>query len=161
MNWGPHPYQRSKTNIFSQEQPKNKKIRRTIRLLRCQKNCRRGTSAPCFFMSPIIRTRPRKEMRERQRVASERRQFPRGPASPIPPAHRRGIAMERNQPYSPPCTQPPTTAQPPAVAGYPASDTTTTPLSKQKQGTLIYQKSVTPFPVSHLTHKEGDPSTPY
>ena len=81
LNWGPHPYQRSKTNIFGQKQDKNKKFRRTIRLLRCQKNCRQGTSAPCFFIFPIGRTTSRKEMRERQRVASERRQFPRGQLS--------------------------------------------------------------------------------
>ena len=135
------PYQRSKTNIFSQEQPKNKKIRRTIRLLRCQKNCRRETSAPCFFMFPIIRTRPRKEMRERQRVASQRRQFPRGPAAPIPPAHRRGIAMERNQPLTPPCSWPPTTAQPSTVAGHPAADTTTTPLCQQQHKKSLAQFS--------------------
>ena len=62
-------------------------------------------------MFPIGRTTSRKEMRERQRVASERRQFPRVPASPIPPAYRRGIAMERNQPLTPPCTQPPSPQQ--------------------------------------------------
>lgn len=44
------------------------------------------------------------------RRPSQRRQFPRVPASPIPPAYRRGIARERNQPLTPPCVQPPTTA---------------------------------------------------
>ena len=41
--------------------------------------------------------------------------------------------MERNQPYSPPCSQLPTTAQPPAVAGHPTTDTATTPLCQQQK----------------------------
>lgn len=65
--------------------------------------------------------------------------------------HRRGIARERNQPLTPPCSWPPTTAQPSTVAGHPAADTTTTPLSKQKQSTLSKLKERTP-PLRHTLH---------
>ena len=89
-----------------------------------------ASPGPLFFHVSDNRTTPRKDMRERQRVASERR----NPHEGQLPASRNlsaGDCMERNQPLTPPCTQPPTTAQPPAVAGYPATRASTHSLVQQ------------------------------
>ena len=59
LNWGPHPYQRSKTNIFDQKQDKNIKNRRIIPLLQRLKNCkgasnRTGAGAAICNTTPVI-----------------------------------------------------------------------------------------------------------
>ena len=125
-------------------------------------------------MVPIIRTRPRKEMRERQRVASERRQFPRGPAirfcqpigGELPWSGTNlwpRLAPSRRQP---PSRQPWRATQPPSpqqrhfqykILSF--SDIHNTPLCRWflRQPIYIYHNSDTPhsplLPLSHKTDK--------
>ena len=80
------------------------------------------TPAPCFSCSqrPQLAPLPIPRPAGRQSDGNSH-----GASYQVLSAHRRGIAMERNQPYSPPCSQPPRTAQPSAVAGHPTADTLT------------------------------------
>ncbi len=112
------------------------KNRRTAALLRLKTGSQ--PRPPVFHVSDN-RTTPRKEMRERQRVASERRN-PHGVRHPESRNLSAGDCMERNQHLTPPCVQPPTTTQPPAVAGHPTADTLTTPLCQQQ-----YKKPLAQF----------------
>ena len=97
------------------------KNRRTAALLRLIKQGGR-TPAPCFSCSqrPQLAPLPIPRPAGRQSDGNSH-----GASYQVLSAHRRGIAMERNQPYSPPCSQPPRTAQPSAVAGHPTADTLT------------------------------------
>ena len=87
-------------------------------------------------------------MRERQRVASERRN-PHGVQLSASRNLSAGDCMERNQHLTPPCVQPPTTTQPPAVAGHPAADTLTTPLYQQQ-----YKNPLHNLPLSAIMKQE-------
>ena len=99
-----------------------------------------ASPGPLFFHVSDNRTTPRKDMRERQRVASKRRN-PHGVQLSASRNLSAGDCMERNQHLTPPCVQPPTTAQPPAVAGHPAADTLTTPLCQQQHQKALAQFS--------------------